>query len=85
MDKDYIVVNIRPFIFKQNISVYQDGNCIRTLKCKIDEIEKTIINLSDIYHVNKVNLVEKGNIYSLKIKDSLLSKYTDKNLEVTIW
>lgn len=85
MDKDYIVVNIRPFIFKQNVSVYQDGNCIRTLKCKIDEIEKTIINLSDIYHVNKVNLVEKDNIYSLKIKDSLLSKYTDKNLEVTIW
>ena len=85
MDKDYIVANIRPFIFKQNVSVYQDGNCIRTLKCKIDEIEKIIINLSDIYHVNKVNLVEKGNIYSLKIKDSLLSKYTDKNLEVTIW
>lgn len=85
MDKDYIVVNIRPFIFKQNVSVYQDGNCIRTLKCKIDEIEKTIINLSDIYHVNKVNLVEKNNIYSLKIKDSLLSKYTDKNLEITVW
>ena len=85
MDKDYIIVNIRPFIFKQDISVYQNGYCVRTVKCKLDEIGKTVVTLSDLYNTNKINLVEKGNAYSLKIKDNLLSQYTDKNLEVTIW
>ena len=85
MDKNYIIVNIRPFVFKQNISVYQDGNCIRTIKCKLNDIGKIITTLSDMYNINKVNLVEKGDVYSPKIRDNLLSQYADKNLEITMW
>ena len=85
MNKDCIIINIRPFVFKQNISVYQDGNCIRTIKCKLDDIENTVRTLSDIYNINKINLVEKSDTYSLKIRDSLLSKYADKNFEITMW
>ena len=85
MNKDCIVINIRPFVFKQNISVYQDGNCIRTVKCKLDDIGSMVRTLSDIYHINKINLVEKGDTYSLKIRDNLLSKYADKNFEITMW
>ena len=85
MNKDCIIINIRPFVFKQNISVYQDGNCIRTVKCKFDDIGSMVRTLSDMYHINKINLVEKGDTYSLKIRDSLLSKYADKNFEITMW
>ena len=85
MDKNCIIANIRPFVFKQNVSVYQDGNCIRTVKCKLGDMGKIISTLSDMYHINKVNLVEKGDVYSLKIRDNLLSQYADKNLEITMW
>ena len=85
MNKDCIIINIRPFVFKQQIAVYQDGNCIRTIKCKLDDIENTVRTLSDIYNINKINLVEKSDTYSLKIRDSLLSKYADKNFEITMW
>ena len=85
MDKNYIIVNIRPFVFKQQIAVYQDGNCIRTVKCKLDDIGSMIRTLSDMYHINKINLVEKGDAYSLKIRDNLLSQYADKNFEITMW
>lgn len=85
MDKNHIIVEIHPFIFKQDISVYQDGNCVRTVKCKLNDIGSMIRTLSDIYHINKINLVEKGDAYSLKIRDNLLSQYADKNFEITMW
>ena len=85
MDKDYIGIKIHPFIFKQEVAVYQDGNCVRTIRCKLDDIEKTIVTLSDMYHINKVNLIEKNHMYSLKIKEHLNTQYANKNLDVTIW
>ena len=85
MNKDCIIINIRPFVFKQNISVYQDGNCIRTVKCKLNDIGSMVRTLSDMYHINKINLVEKGDAYSLKIRDNLLSQYADKNFEIIMW
>ena len=84
-DKDYIVANIHPFLFKQEVSVYQDGNCIKTIKCKLDDIEKTIVTLSDVYKINKINLVEKNEVYCLKIRDNLLTQYANKNLDIVMW
>ena len=85
MNKDCIAVNIRPFVLKQDIFVYQDRTCIRTVKCKIDDIEKIITLLSDKYNINKINLIEPTSMYSSKIKENLLTQYADKNLEITIW
>ena len=87
MDKDFIAVNIHPFVFKQEVSVCQNGSYIRSIKCKLDDLPKTILTLSDMYHIDKVNLVDRNNIYKNKIKDdlSMLLKFKNKKLDIVVW
>ena len=73
MDKDFIAVNIHPFVFKQEVSVCQNGSYIRSIKCKLDDLPKTILTLSDMYHIDKVNLVDRNNIYK------------NKKLDIVVW
>ena len=85
MEKDYIIASIRPFVMNQKVAVYLNGECVKTLECKIDEIEKTISALIDTYKVNQIDLVEKAHMYSPQIKDHLVSQYADKELNIKVW
>ena len=85
MEKDYIVAKIHPFLFKQEVTAYQNGNCVRSIKCNLDDIEKTILTFADIYKINSIHLVEKNHTYSLKIKEHLVSKYANKDFNITLW
>ena len=51
MVSNFIMVSIQPFLFKQKVAVYQDGTCIYTIKCNLDDIENTIITLIKEYNI----------------------------------
>lgn len=84
MVSNFIMVSVQPFLFKQKVAVYQDGVCISTIKCSLDDIEDTIIALAKEYNINNIEITGKSAAYSLKIKDHLISKYTDKKLNINL-
>ena len=80
----HIVCCIHPFVVTQEIDVYQNGECIKTVKCALDQLEDTIVELGMKYNINKIDL-KGGQLYSLKIKENLeLNKYTENKFEVYI-
>ena len=85
MGKNFIMAYIQPFILKQKVSVYKDGKCIETIKCRFDELEDTIMGFVKGYGLKKINLAGQNPAYSIKIKDRLISKYTDKELDIDIY
>ena len=84
-EKDYIIASIRPFVMNQEVSVYLNGNCFKTINCTIDDIEKTISTLANEYNIKHIDLIEKAGMYSTKIKDRLITQYADKNFDISIW
>lgn len=84
-EKDYIIASIKPFVMQQEVSVYLNGNCLKTVNCTIDDIEKTISMLANEYNIKHIDLIEKANMYSTKIKDYLMTQYADKEFDIAIW
>lgn len=89
MENNHIVCMIHPFVMEQEISVYRNGECIKTAKCTLDNVEETILNLVSEQKIRKIDLA--GNqLYSLKVKENLENAKTvstdfTKNLEITIY
>ena len=83
---DHIVADIQPFVLQQIVSVYKNGECVKSLTCSLDSIEDTIVALATLYDTNTVDL--GGNkIFTSKIRDDLhtRTKYQKYNLKVTIY
>ena len=53
---DHIVSYIRPFVIQQQIAVYRDGQCIHQAACPLSMLEEKIIELSDKFNINEVDL-----------------------------
>ena len=85
IEKDYIIASIKPFVMQQEVSVYLNGNCFKTINCTIDDIEKTISTLANEYNIKHIDLIEKSNMYSARIKDNLITQYADKGFDIAIW
>jgi len=84
---DNITAFIHAFILEQEVKVYQNGECIKTVKCTLDDLEETIYSLVNLYNIKQINLA--GNqLYSLRVKekmmDSKYNKFKDK-LEINIY
>lgn len=80
----HITCCIHPFVMEQEVNVYDNGECIRTSKCTLDNIEEIIYSLVNLYNVEQIDLA--GNqLYGLKIKDNLASsKYNLNDVNITV-
>ena len=80
----HIVCNIHPFVLEQEVNVYDNGECIKTAKCTLDNLEENISSLINMYNIKQIDLA--GNqLYNLKVKENLLSsKYDLNDINITI-
>lgn len=86
MEKDFVLALIQPFILKQKVSVYENGKCVETIKCRYDDLEDTIMNFVHGYNIHKINIAGQNILYSIKLKERLLAKYANnKDLEIDIF
>lgn len=81
-----IVTILKPFMYLQNVFVYEDGKKIEVLASSLDDLSNNIFELSDKYDTNKVNLI--GNIaFGEGIKEQILeaemTKYNANNLDIS--
>ena len=51
---NHVVVNITPFVMKQNITVFVNGEVEKTVQCDISELEKVSYALCKEYDVHKL-------------------------------
>ena len=82
-----IVSVIKPFIFEQNIIVYEDGNKIDVVACNVNELPNNILQLANQYELTNIELA--GPTSYLKgikkqIQELELTAYETNNLEIKI-
>lgn len=81
----HITAFIRTFILEQEVNVYQNGECIRTVKCTLDDMEKVINSLMKEYNISQVDIAGNS-AYALKLKDHLQTKYSKlEDLNITVY
>ena len=81
---DHIVAIIHPFVLKQEIDVYRNGECVEVQQCDMKDIEEMCYALCKKYDIHQLDL--HGNqIYGLHIKDKMaIDKFSDFNINVDI-
>lgn len=81
----HIIAMIHPFVVEQEVSVYDNGECIKTINCTLDNIENAILSLVNQYNIKQIDLA--GNqIYNLKIRDNINTNtnFNKNELNITI-
>ena len=83
---DHITAFIRSFVLEQEVDVYQNGECVKTVKCTLDNIEKVINNLIKEYNISQIDIAGSKE-YAFKIKEHLQTKYSKfkDNLKINIY
>lgn len=81
---NHIVTNIHPFVIEQEVCVYQNGECVKTVKCALDDLEKTCIALCKEYNIHTID-TKGGQLYAMKIKEHINAKFDlNEDIEVNI-
>lgn len=82
-----IVSIIKPFTFTQNIFVYENGNKIDVVSTDLDNLSKSLFELSEKHDTNEVDLI--GNLkFSKGIKEKIetaeMTKYNENKLNINL-
>lgn len=84
MKNDHIVARIHPFVMQQEVDVYQNGECSKSIKCTLNELADVIMGLSKEFNIKTVDIAGSNQLFSLKTKDDLMSKYAENDLEIIV-
>lgn len=74
---NHIVTMIHPFVMEQEVCVYQNGECVKVVKCTLDDIEKTCIDLCNEFDIDIID-TKGGQLYAMKMKKHLEDKVDTK-------
>ena len=82
-----LLVNIKPFTFTQTVSIFEDGNEIRTIIVPMNKIEEEILILTKKDNISEVNLIgpkvyTKG--IQKKIEKAELKTYNKNILDIKL-
>ena len=82
-----IISVLQPFNMQQSFHVYENGNLIAEESGSINNIEETIISLSEKYEADKVEIAgpkQYNRGLKRKIQEVEISKYNQNRLEINI-
>lgn len=83
MDK-YIIATIHPFVFGQEVMIYENNKCIKTIECTLDNMCTTIYKLCEEYNIDDVKFFG-GQLYALKFKNEFVAnKFGNKHINISI-
>jgi hypothetical protein len=82
-----IIGIIRPFIAKQNLYVYEDGNKIDSASPKLEDINKTIFSFIDKYDVQQLDLVgpkQYNRGLAKQFQEEELAKFSENKIHINL-
>lgn len=74
---DHIVATIHPFVIEQEVCVYQNGECVKTVKCNLDDVHKVCMKLCKEFDIHTVDIGGHNQLYSMHIKDKIVEDNFD--------
>ena len=81
-ENNHIIVNFQPFVAKQEILVYINGNCEKQIYVSVDRIVDSVKGLKSTYNINKIDLCGNRDYLSF-FKEKRLDSYD--NCTITIY
>ena len=82
-----IVTVIKPFTYTQNVFVYEDGNKIDVSSTSLDKIFETIVELTEKYKTNEVQLIGSSKFskgIKKEIQEAEMNKYNKNELNIEL-
>lgn len=73
---DHIIVIFHPFEMKQEVMVYQCGECVKHLQPSLEDTVKTVCQLYQQYHTDKIDFCGNPSFINRYIKE-LKSNYSN--------
>lgn len=52
---DHVVVCVHPFIIRQEVAVYKNGECIEHVECPIDNLDKVCYELCKKHNIHQLD------------------------------
>lgn len=84
MGNNHIVTTIRPFVMEQEVNVYENGECKKNVKCTLSELENVIADLAKEFNIQTVDLAGSNQLFGLRLKEKLMSKYAENQLNIIV-
>jgi hypothetical protein len=79
-----IVVTIHPFVREQEVNVYIEEKCVKTVQSTLEDLEETVFKLCKKYDINNV-ITFGGQLYALKMKEHFAtSKFSKYNINIEV-
>lgn len=81
-----IVCIVHPFLLDQTLFVYDELNEIDKVKCKLDDLSKEVLKLSEQYDISNVSLTGAKKFtenLGRKIQEAELKKYLKHKLNIS--
>lgn len=80
-----IGVVIHPFLFRQSVKVYHNGEVTHVEQVPMNEVAETIERLSNEYITNEIDLAGPA-AFTKKVKEKLVNTTTfNKNLAINLY
>lgn len=82
-----IVGILRPFLFKQQLFVYENGNKVDMVEVTMDEVAETVLGLCYSHAIREVDLTGPTK-YSVKVRADIqnaeIAKYSKNDIKIDI-
>lgn len=82
-----LLVNVKPFTFTQTVSIFEDGNEVRTVTVPMNKIEEEILILAKKDNISEINIVGPK-VYTKGIKKKIekaeLKTYNKNMLDIKL-
>ena len=85
---DHVVVSFHPFDFKQQVMIYQNGECKKVIPVTVDELSEAIVNICNTYNIDTVDIRGEKQFtekFKEEIKKQNLTIYNKNNLKITLY
>lgn len=80
---DHIIVNFQPFVLKQEVLVYVNGECVKQTAVEVNRITDVVNGLSKQYNIKQIDLCGSQD-YLSRFQAEMNSKFANNECNVEI-
>lgn len=81
---DHIVVTIQPFVLEQEIQVYKNGECVKTSKINLTNLDEGIAIEAKLFNIKNVDLAGDKN-FTQMVKQKLTQNKFNMDLDIKLY
>lgn len=67
---DHVVVCVHPFVMRQEVSAYKNGECIEHIECTIEDLDKTCYELCKKHNIHQLDYAGNKD-YGTKLEEKM--------------